>query len=69
MRMFIQAGGYGAAPVVGMGIDELLWLKPVRLNDTLVVRRGLIGIKRLESRPDLRMPRTYVQSATKTARP
>jgi acyl dehydratase len=67
--MFIQVGGYGAAPVVGMGIDELLWLTPVRLNDTLVVRRGLIGIKRLESRLDHRMPRTHAQSTTKTARP
>jgi hypothetical protein len=28
MRMFIQVGSYGAAPEVGMGIDEPRWLKP-----------------------------------------
>jgi acyl dehydratase len=60
MRMFIQAGGYGATPVVGMGIDELRWLKPVRPNDTLVVRRELIEVKRSEKRPDVGMLRTRV---------
>jgi acyl dehydratase len=60
MRMFIQAGGYGATPVVGMGIDELRWLKPVRPNDTLIVRRELIEVKRSETRPDVGMLRTRV---------
>jgi acyl dehydratase len=60
MRMFIQAGGYGATPVVGMGIDELRWLKPVRPNDTLVVRRELIEATRLKSQPDRGMLRTHV---------
>jgi acyl dehydratase len=60
MRMFVQAGGYGATPVVGMGIDELRWLKPVRPDDTLVVRRELVEIKRSETRPDHGMLRTRV---------
>ena len=60
MRMFIQAGGNGATPVVGMGVDELRWLKPVRPNDTLVVRRELVEIKRSEKRPDSGMLRTHV---------
>lgn len=29
MKVFIEAGGYGDTPMVGMGIDELRWLKPV----------------------------------------
>jgi acyl dehydratase len=60
MRMFIQAGGYGATPVVGMGIDELRWLKPVRPDDTLVVRRELVEVKRSESQSDRGMLRTRV---------
>lgn len=60
MRVFIEAGGYGATPVVGMGIDELRWLKPVRPGDQLVVRRELIEIKRSESQPDRGMLRTRV---------
>lgn len=60
MRMFIQSGGYGATPVVGMGIDELRWLKPVRPGDTLVVRRELIDIRRMESQPDRGILRTRV---------
>ncbi len=60
MRMFIQSGGYGATPVVGMGIDELRWLKPVRPGDTLVVRRELVEIKPIEPKRDRGMLRTHV---------
>jgi acyl dehydratase len=60
MRLFIQSGGYGATPVVGMGVDELRWLKPVKPNDTLVCRRELVEIKRSEKRPDRGMLRTRV---------
>lgn len=42
MRLFIQAGGYGDTPVVGMGIDELRWKKPVRPGDRLSVTREVI---------------------------
>ncbi len=60
MRVFIQAGGHGATPVVGMGIDELRWLKPVRPGDQLVVRRELVEVRRSESQPDRGMLRTRV---------
>ena len=32
MRLFVQSGGYGKTPVIGMGIDELRWRKPYREN-------------------------------------
>ena len=60
MRLFIQSGGYGATPVVGMGVDELRWLKPVKPDDTLMCRRELVEIKRSEKRPDRGMLRTHV---------
>ncbi|MGE0430114.1 MaoC family dehydratase [Hydrogenophaga sp.] len=44
MRLFVQAGGYGKTPVVGMGIDELRWRKAVRPGDTLTVEREVVAI-------------------------
>jgi acyl dehydratase len=60
MRVFVQAGGYGDTPMVGMGIDELRWLKPVRPGDRLVVEREVVDVRRSESRPDRGVVRTHV---------
>ena len=60
MRVFIDAGGYGKTPMLGMGIDELRWLKPVRPGDRLVVEREVVEVKRSESRPDRGTVRTRV---------
>jgi acyl dehydratase len=60
MRVFIDAGGYGDTPMLGMGIDELRWLKPVRPGDRLTVEREVVEVKRSESRPDRGMVRTHV---------
>jgi acyl dehydratase len=49
MREFVKAGGYGATPMVGLGIDELRWLAPVRAGDTLVVRREVAHLRRSDS--------------------
>ncbi|HEY4370424.1 MAG TPA: MaoC family dehydratase [Burkholderiales bacterium] len=60
MRLFIQAGGYGKTPVVGLGIDGLRWLKPVRPGDTLTVEREVVEITRSEKQPDKGTIRTCV---------
>ena len=60
MRVFIDAGGYGKTPMLGMGIDELRWLKPVRPGDLLTVEREVVEVKRSESRPDRGTVRTRV---------
>jgi acyl dehydratase len=60
MRVFIAAGGYGKTPMLGMGIDELRWLKPVRPGDVLTVEREVVEVKRSESRPDRGTVRTRV---------
>jgi acyl dehydratase len=59
MRLFIQSGGYGETPVVGMGIDELRWKKPVRPGDHLHVTREVIEA-RPSSRPGFGVIRTRV---------
>lgn len=60
MRLFIEGGGYGDTPVVGLGIDELRWRKPVRPGDVLKVTREVVGAERSRSRPDFGVIRTRV---------
>jgi acyl dehydratase len=60
MRVFVESGGYGRTPMLGMGIDELRWLKPVRPGDVLTVEREVVEVKRSESRPDRGTVRTHV---------
>lgn len=60
MRVFVQAGGYGATPMVGLGIDELRWRASVRAGDVLVVRREVIELRRSESNPGHGIVRTQV---------
>lgn len=58
MRLFIEAGGYGDSPVVGMGIDELRWKKPVRPGDRLHVVREIVDLR--AGRPGYGIIRTKV---------
>lgn len=66
MRLFIEAGGYGDTPVVGMGIDQLRWKKPVRPGDRLTVVREVIETRRSQSNPDFGMIRTQVSVVNQT---
>ncbi len=52
MRLFIEVGGYGRTPLVGLGVKELCWLMPVKAGDTLTVERDLVEVTRSASRPD-----------------
>lgn len=60
MRLFVEAGGYGETPMVGMGIDELRWRRPVRPGDRLQVTREVIATKRHKTRPEYGIVRTKV---------
>lgn len=66
MRVFVQSGGYGKTPVVGMGIDELRWQKPVRAGDQLAVMREIIELRRSESNPSRGIIRTRVTVRNQT---
>ena len=58
MRLFVESGGYGETPMVGMGIDELRWRRPVKPGDTLRVTREVIATQRHETRPEFGIIRT-----------
>ena len=58
MRLFIEAGAYGDTPVVGVGVDELRWKKPVRPGDRLHVRREIVDLR--AGRPGYGVIRTRV---------
>lgn len=60
MREFVKAGGYGATPMVGLGIDELRWSAPVRAGDVLTVRREVAELRRSGSDPMQGIVRTRV---------
>lgn len=60
MRLFVEAGGYGETPMVGLGIDELRWKKPVRPGDTLTVTREVVATERHATRPEFGVIRTRV---------
>lgn len=60
MRLFIENGGYGDTPVVGMGIEALRWRRPVRPGDTLRVTREVIATERSEKKPDRGVIKTQV---------
>jgi acyl dehydratase len=60
MKLFVESGGYGDTPMVGMGIDELRWRRPVRPGDGLQVTREVIGAERSRSRPQYGIIRTKV---------
>lgn len=60
MRLFVEAGGYGETPVVGLGIDELRWMKPVRPGDRLHAVREVIEARASRSKPHRGIIRTRV---------
>ena len=45
MKITVEAKTYGKTPIVGAGVDELRWLKPVRPGDRLTVEREVVDIK------------------------
>ena len=51
MRDFVLARPWGATPMVGMGLDELRWLHPVRPGDILSIRREIVEIVRSRTKP------------------
>ena len=58
MRQLVDMRPYGATPMLGMGVDELRWLHPVRPGDRLEVRREVVAVTRSRSKPDRGVVRT-----------
>jgi acyl dehydratase len=61
MKQFAEARPYGSTPILGMGVDELRWLQPIRPGDLLTVRREVISAKQSMSKPDRGVLKTLVE--------
>ena len=51
MRMVIELKPFGPHPLLGMGVDNLRWLAPVRPGDTIRVEGEVIELTPSRSRP------------------
>jgi acyl dehydratase len=60
LKMFVEAGGYGDTPVLGLGNDELRWNKVVRPGDRLTVKREVVELRRSRSNPTNGLVRTRI---------
>ena len=52
MRDFVLARPFGDTPLLGLRIDALQWLKPVRPGDVLTIEREILAVERSKSKPD-----------------
>lgn len=52
MREYVDAAYFGATPMLGLSIDNLRWLRPVRPGDALTARREILAVTPSQSRPD-----------------
>lgn len=53
MRLLVDSDFRPAGGVIGAGIDEFRWPKPVRPGDTLQVRSEVLEARPSKSRPDI----------------
>ena len=52
MRELVAVRPFGASPILGLGVDELRWLKPVRPGDVLVMTAEVAALTPSKSKPD-----------------
>jgi acyl dehydratase len=45
MRLIVEARPFGANPVLGLGVDELRWLAPVRPGDRLHLEGEVLSLE------------------------
>jgi len=52
MRLMVRANLFAGAPVVGVGVDNLRYLRPVRAGDRLTARAEVLELRPSTSHPD-----------------
>lgn len=52
MRLVVRSPLFASGQVVGVGVDHIKWLAPVRPGDRLRVRAEITGKRESQSRPD-----------------
>lgn len=45
MRLSVEARIFGKTPIIGAGVDQLRWLKPVRAGDSLTMTREITQVE------------------------
>ena len=60
MRLIVEAKPFGGAPVLGLGVDELLWPHPVRPGDTITAEIEIVQITPSRSKPTHGVVRTHI---------
>jgi acyl dehydratase len=51
MKLVVEARPFGPHPLLGMGVDDLRWMKPVRPGDTLHVEGEVVELTPSRSKP------------------
>jgi acyl dehydratase len=51
MNLVVQARPFGPHPLLGLGVDDLRWMKPVRPGDTLHVEGEVVELIPSRSKP------------------
>lgn len=52
MRQICEAEPFGSSPILGLGVDELRWLRPVRPGDVLRMSGEIVELRPSKSKPD-----------------
>lgn len=52
MRDYVETNPWGGTPALGIGVDELRWLYPMRPGDVLTAHREIVELKISRSKPD-----------------
>jgi acyl dehydratase len=61
MRELVAVRPFGASPILGLGVDELRWLKPVRPGDVLVMTAEVAALTPSKSKPDRGVVRSVIR--------
>src|SRR6266436_5600335 len=51
MNLAVQVRPFGPHPLLGLGVDDLRWMKPVRPGDTLHLEGKVIELTRSKTKP------------------
>lgn len=62
MRLFVRSEMRVAGGLIGAGLDEVKWLRPVRPGDTLHVVPEVVELRPLKSRPERGLLRMRIQT-------
>lgn len=60
MRLLVDSHLLGGTPLLGLGVDDLRWPKPVRPGDIIKAEMEILSITRSRSKPDFGVVRLKV---------